>query len=500
MLTFEIILGLLFGAALLALAAERLKIPYPVFLALMGMAIAASPGIPVIQLSGELILALLVAPVLLDAAHDISLRDLRDNKLPVISLVFIAVILTTLTVAWTVKFFLPEIPWAGAIALGALLAPTDAVAAIAVMRQVNPPERIKVVLEGESLFNDASSLLIYGLAIQTLSEGAFPLTGAVGAFLRVGIGSIVMGWLLAKGVGYMLRYVRDPAIATVLQFVTTFGIWIFAEYVGFSGVITVVCFGLTAARAPSSAIPTRVRVNSFATWETVTFILNIIAFVLIGLQLRSILPVMNWHWFVIACLCLLVIVVVRILWVLCYHFLFSERGYLRNVRDSSVRIENLKQGIVVSWSGMRGIVTLAAALALPEEVPFRQFMILVAFVVVLGTLLIQGLTLHPLLRLLRLKKDTHTEKETNHARSQVYAALSAVLQPVRPPDISLPIDDVVKEACILFIRADQSARHESLIQARSVLYTLRKKGDIGDGVYRKTENELDGLELIYHDQ
>jgi monovalent cation/hydrogen antiporter len=263
MSAFEMILAILLGAAILAMLARRIGVPYPTLLALMGVAISLSPGLPTLDLPPDLILALLVAPILLDAAHDMSLRDLRRNWQPVLSLVVAAVGLTTMAVALTTRWLLPDLPLAAAIALGALLAPPDAVAAIAVMRQVNPPHRIRTVLEGESLLNDASSLLIYRLAVTAMATGGFSVREAVPALILVAFGSVAFGWGLAKMVAAQIRRVEDAATSTVLQFVTTFGIWLLADRLHLSPVVTVVAFGLTAARASTSDMLTAVRISSF---------------------------------------------------------------------------------------------------------------------------------------------------------------------------------------------------------------------------------------------
>src|SRR4051812_11058107 len=190
---FEAVLALLLGATVLSAFARRLAIPYPTLLAIGGALLAAIPGAPRLDLPPELTLALFVAPVLLDAAYDASLRDLRQAWVPVSSLVLVAVALTTMAVAVTARLLLPDMPWAAAIALGALLAPPDAVAALAVLRQVDPPYRLRVVLEGESLLNDAAALLIYRLAVGAAAAGSFSASGAMPAFALVVVGSVVAG-------------------------------------------------------------------------------------------------------------------------------------------------------------------------------------------------------------------------------------------------------------------------------------------------------------------
>jgi monovalent cation/hydrogen antiporter len=506
MLAFEMILAILLGAALLAMLARRIGVPYPVLLALMGVAISLVPGLPRLELSPDLILALLVAPILLDAAHDMSWRDLRRNWLPVLSLVVVAVGLTTLAAACTARWFLSDLPWAAAIALGALLAPPDAVAAIAVMRQVEPPHRIRTVLEGESLLNDASSLLIYRLAVSTVVTGGLSMRDAAPTFLVVAFGSAAAGWILAKIVANLIRPVQDAATATVLQFVTTFGVWILADRLKLSGVITVVTFGLTAARASTTSMPTLARVSSFATWEAVTFVLNVLAFVLVGLQLQGVLAAMaggrHLNWIGGAIACLVVVIVVRFVWVFLYRLIVRDKP---DRPDAMSREESFKAGLVVGWSGMRGIVTLAAALALPREFPYRDFILMTAFMVVLGTLLIQGLTLRPLLRWLNLPKDRVVDAEIRLARTK---ALKAALQGLQ--GVQGEVAERIRreyETILAGVKSvsgghsaaeDASLRKDVVRHARSAIDALRDTGQIGDDAFRKVEQELDWLELSIH--
>src|SRR5690349_6486289 len=208
MLIFEWILALLLGAVLLSALARRLGAPYPALLALGGAAVALVPGAPRLDLEPELILALFIAPVLLDAAYDSSLRDLKDNWRPVSSLVLVAVSLTTLGVAWVARLLFPDMPWPAAIALGAIVAPPDAVAALAVLRQVQPPHRILKVLEGESLLNDASALLIYRLAVGAVG-GGFSLAHAAPTLALVAVGSVVAGYGLARLTGLFFHRITD---------------------------------------------------------------------------------------------------------------------------------------------------------------------------------------------------------------------------------------------------------------------------------------------------
>ena len=285
----EVLIVLVLAATVLAALARRVGAPYPVFLALGGAILAFVPGAPSFTVLPELALALFVAPVLLDAAYDASPRDLRDNWAPVTGLVVVAVGLTTIAVAVVARTLMPAMSWAPAIVLGAVVAPPDAAAATAVLRQLRPPHRILTILEGESLLNDASALLIYRLAVGAVAAGGFSIGAVAPTFLFAVVGSVVvgpaLGWLTLRWTGR----VQDVPTAIILQFVTTFGVWILADRIGLSGVLTMVCYAITVARSAPERIPARMRLPSYAVWETVVFMMNVLAFVFIGLQLRPIL-------------------------------------------------------------------------------------------------------------------------------------------------------------------------------------------------------------------
>ncbi|WP_046869622.1 cation:proton antiporter [Microvirga massiliensis] len=504
---FETILALLLGATILSLFARRMNIPYPTLLALGGALIAFIPGASRLDLPPDLILALFVAPVLLDAAYDASLRDLRRNWAAVLSLVLVAVALTTVAVAFTARQLLPDLPWAAAFALGALLAPPDAVAALAVMRQVDPPHRIRVVLEGESLLNDASALLIYRLAVGAVAAGSFSVTGALPTFALVVLGSVVVGWLLARPVGLLMERIQDAPTSVIFQFVITFGVWLAAERLGLSGVVTIVVFGLSVARRSVSPMPAHLRVPSFAIWETVTVVLNVLAFTLIGLQLRPILEALSGPERLrsvgMALVILAVVIAVRIAWVMTYHagLVLKTRLSGGPSTDAAPSAPSARAGLVVGWSGMRGIVTLAAALALPEGFPHRDFIQLTAFVVVLGTLVIQGLTLRSLLTVLRLPRDATIQTELSLARkAALKAAMNELEGDATPAAERLRLEYL--EALGEARRggdprdsADNVLRRRLVAASREAIEDLRSSGAIGDDAFRRAEEELDRLEL-----
>jgi CPA1 family monovalent cation:H+ antiporter len=250
MIIFQWILSILLGAVLLSGLARQIRVPYPALLALGGTVLAFIPGAPRIVLEPELALALFVAPVLLDAAYDTSPRDLRENWVSVTCLVLVAVGLTTAAVA-IVAHALTGMPWAAAIALGAIVAPPDAAAATAVLRQVNLPHRLVTILEGESLLNDASALLIYKIAVAAASAGSVGWSSAAPTFFLSTVGSLLVGPLLA--IAYMrivtlLNTSSGAPTSIILQFIGTFGVWLLADRLGLSGILTMVAYAITIAR------------------------------------------------------------------------------------------------------------------------------------------------------------------------------------------------------------------------------------------------------------
>ena len=249
----------------------------------------AVPAAPKLELDPELMLALFVAPVLLDAAYDTSVRDLRANWIPITCLVIAAVGITTVAVAWTVHALVPSMPWAAAIALGAIVAPPDAAAASAILKQLRLPHRLLVILQDESLLNDASALMIYRIAVLAVASGGLNLATVVPMSLLSIVGSVIAGYLLAR---LSLRFflgITDVPSSIVMQFATTFGVWILAEHLHLSAIVTIVVYGITVARDAPRLIPARNRLPSYAVWDLAVFVLNVLAFVLIGLQLRPIL-------------------------------------------------------------------------------------------------------------------------------------------------------------------------------------------------------------------
>jgi Na+/H+ antiporter len=505
----EVIVGLILAATLLAAVARRVGAPYPVFLALGGALLAFVPGAPTFTVLPELALALFVAPILLDAAYDASPRDLRDNWAPVTGLVVVAVGLTTIAVAVVARMLIPEMPWAPAIVLGAVVAPPDAAAATAVLRQLRPPHRILTILEGESLLNDASALLIYRLAVGAVAAGGFSLGAVAPAFLFAVVGSVIVGPAIGWVVIRLSDRVRDVPTAIILQFVSTFGVWILADKIGLSGVLTMVCFAITTARTAPERVAARIRIPSYAVWETAVFLLNVLAFAFIGLQLRPILetlePAARGRYAAVAAAVLVTVILVRIVWHMSFNYVIRWRDRRFGFHPPRPMLRpTVGSGLVISWSGMRGIVTLAAALALPAGFPFRDLIVLTAFSVVLGTLALQGLTLGPLLRALDLRDEDPVGREVAAARARALRAGLAELD-----DDPSPVADVVRQEFTAHLgvlhatreqgEARRSAHHDihrrAVDAARHAIFTMRTSEEIGDDAFHRVEEELDWIEM-----
>ena len=541
MRVFEVIIALLVGGAALAAVARRIGAPYPALVALAGAALALIPGVPTLVLDPELALALFVAPVLLDAAFDSSPRDLRANWRAVASLALGAVALTIVVVAVVAHALVPAMPWAAAIALGAIVAPPDAAAATTVLKALRPPHRLLVILEGESLFNDASALLVYRLAVGATATGFISGWSVVPMLIIVTLGSVVLALVLSRVALAVNSRISDVATAVVFQFAGTFLVWILAEQLHLSGIITTVVYAMAASRRAAELIPARIRIPSYAVWEVAVFVLNVLAFVLVGFQLKSINERVSGatgaRYAVIAVVVCVAAILARIVWVT--GAAAFSRWRCRPGDDGTPGPKDAvaltpRGAAVVGWCGMRGTVTLAAALALPAggdgttPFPYRDLILVTAFGVVLGTLVVQGLTLRPLLVRLGLEDDGSVDREIALARVETLrAAVEAAsscrgaetaslvrhryeLQlrraeedvahatpgangatPAEPADIPLAEadgDDGAENADAEVIRAATQAQRRRLV-------ALREDATIGDAAFQRVEEELDWAEL-----
>ncbi len=507
---FELVIALLLLGALLAAWSGRVGVPYPALLALAGSAAAFVPGAPMVALDPRLALTLFVAPTLLDSAFDSSPRDIRANWLPIGALAVVVVALTVVAVAWMAHAIVPEMPWAAALALGAIVAPSDASAATTVLRQLRPPHQLLVIIEGESLLNDAVSLLIYRLAVGAAVGGATAGWTLVLQFLVTVGGGGALGWVLARLWLLVPIHRLEIPISVLSQFLGTFAVWMLADRLGVSAIITVVTYAVTIARHAPLRSGARQRIASYAVWDVAVFVLNVLAYILIGLQLKAIAGRMDGYLATFAEMAggvLLTVVLVRLAWVMGYNAILrltqnrvEPNGGARPGRPTA------GGGFVIAWCGMRGIVTLAAALALPPNFPFRDIIVFCAFTVVLGTLVLQGMTLRPIMQHLRLPADDSVREETALARQETAQAAATFLRERDSSD----------SAALLL--AEYAARAKSAsnptgegittgedtlagLQAEAVsiqrhrLIALRHQGVIGDDAFHAVEEELDIIEL-----
>jgi Na+/H+ antiporter len=508
MVLFEWVVALLFGAVLLSGLARRVGVPYPAFLAVGGAALALVPGGPRLELDPGLALALFVAPVLLDAAYDASLRDLRDNWGPLTGLIVAAVGLTAIGVALVAHALRPEIPLAVGLVLGAVVAPPDAAAATAVLRQVRPPHRILVILQGESLLNDAVALLVYRLGVAAVMVPGFSALRALPLSALIIVGSLIAGYLLARITQPLMARVTDVPSSIVLQFVGTFGVWILADRVGLSGVLTIVAYAVTIARRTTT--PARLRVPSFAVWDTVVFVLNVLAFMLIGLQIRPIFerlsPSQRTRDLEFAGIILATVIVIRVVWAMSYNTVIRWKIRRFGLHQPRPMLRpSVRSGLLISWCGMRGIVTLAAALAIPAEFPQRDLLVLTAFAVVIGTLLVQGITLRPLVSWLDVRDDNPVEREVLFGWARgLEAALGSLQNDETPEANALRFEYATALENLSGVERNElpspslptdALRRQAVAAARLTVTELRSRGEIGDDAYHALEEELDRLEL-----
>jgi monovalent cation/hydrogen antiporter len=503
----EVLLVMVLAAVTLAALARRVGAPYPVFLAIGGALLAFVPGTPSFTVPPELALALFIAPVLLDAAYDASPRDLKDNWAPLTGLVVFAVGLTTAAAALVAHTLVPGMSWAAAIALGAVVAPPDAAAATAVLRPLRPPHRILTILEGESLLNDASALLIYRLAVGAVAANDFSIRNVAPTFMLAVLGSLVAGPVLGSLFLWLIVRVRHVATSIILQFVSTFGVWMLAEGIGLSGVLTMVCYAVTVARTAPERTPARIRIPAYAVWEAVVFMMNILAFIFIGLQIRPILETLQaadrGRYVAVAGAVLLTVVVVRLAWQMSFNTAVRWRHRRRGFHPPRPMLRpTVGSGLVISWAGMRGIVSLAAAMALPLGFPHRDLIVLTAFSVVLGTLALQGLTLKPLLRTLDLKDDDPIGRELSAARERALRVGLATFECDRSPVAEAIREEFTARLASGQREADHARRSAhaeiyrgALQAARRAVLAMRANEEIGDDAFHLVEEDLDWLEM-----
>jgi Na+/H+ antiporter len=511
----ELVLALLIAVAALVTIARRLGIAYPVFLVIGGLVLGLVPGTPHVEVDPELIFLIVLPPLLYIAAFFTPLRSLRTNLGVISSLAVGLVVASAFAGGAVAHALIPGMPWAVALALGAIVAPPDEIAATAIAARLAVPRQIVTILEGESLLNDATALTMYSIAVAVAVGGAFTPSAGAMAFAGALVGGSAIGVLVGWIVGHVRERIEDTPVEMTISLLTPYAAFLPAERLGASGVIAAVAAGLYLGRRSSRMMGPDARLTGRALWETITFLLNGLVFILTGLEAPLLLRVLPADAALrlvgVGILVSLTLVGVRALWI------FPTVLVMPLVRGEPRVPRLVAHSLVLSWAGMRGVVSLAAALALPLSLPSgaafpaREAVLVVTLTVIVFTLLGQGLTLPWLIRRLRLGADPDVHVEEAHARQQMIDAALGRLQelyPVWPGH--RPLLDRLRET--YEHRSEHVERqrdaagsggqdaeaiehreiHRTVINAeREALLRLRTEGAIDDDLLRALERELD---------
>ena len=405
-----LILALLFSVFMMVMAAQKMKIAYPIFLVLAGLVISLLPGIPDVELDPDLVFLIFLPPLLYEAAWYTSWNDFWRWKRPISLLAFGLVFATSLIVAYVSQALIPGFTLALGFLLGGIVSPPDAVAATTVLKGLPVPKRILSILEGESLVNDASSLIVFRFALAAILTGTFSIHQAVGQFFLVAGMGIVVGLIGATFMYLIHRFLpTTSAIDAALTLMTPYLLYLGAEQFHFSGVMAVVTGGLFISYRSHEIFKNgSTRLNMLGVWTTVIFVMNAMVFVLIGLSLPSIINGLEESSLIqgikYGVIISIIIILIRFLWV--YPTTFIPRWLFKSVRKE--QSPGWKVPLVIGWTGMRGVVSLATALSIPfaldngSPFPHRNLILLITFVVIFITLVIQGLTLPFLVKKLKI--------------------------------------------------------------------------------------------------
>lgn len=523
----ETVLLLLVPVAGLTILAERLRVPYPIALVVGGLGLSFVPGLPTMRLDPEVVLLFMVPPLLYLAAYNTSVHELRRNVRPIFLLAFGLVGFTTLAVAAVAHRFIPGMTWPAAFTLGAIVSPPDAVAATAIFQRLGVPRRIVSVLEGESLVNDASALVVYRFAVAASVTGVFSMGTACVEFVKLLVGGVGFGLLVGWAATWARGRVQEPAISATFSLLTPFAAYLPAEKLGVSSVLAVVTAGLVVGWRGPQVIAPSARLPITATWDIVNYLLNGLIFILIGLQLPHVLRELSafpWGTLLLygAGVSALVILV-RLVWV--FSATYLPRLLIRRVRERDP-YPPWQFPLVIGWAGMRGVVSLAAAFALPagsmgESVGFRgrELIVFLTFCVILATLVVQGLSLPWVIRRIGVRADDLSEREEALARLRAANAALAFLDRTEADDARPFAPELTESLREEFRRERTAAEHlqpsgpggsaedhtawhghrrdaralrlATLAVERRTLLDLRRHGEIHDEVLHRLEHELD---------
>src|SRR5919204_1757192 len=513
-----ILMALLAVLATFLIAAPVLRIPYPIFLVVGGLALGFVPGVPSLALPPDVVLVAVLPPLLYASAFFTSLRDLRANWLPIGMLAIPLVIVTMVVVAVVAHEWIDGMSWKAAFVLGAIVSPTDPIAATAIMRRLGVPRRIVTIVEGESLVNDGTALVLYRVAVTAAVSGAFSIWDATWRFVWAAVGGVAIGIVVGFLVAAVRRRLDNPPVEVTIALMTGYFAFIPAAAAGASGVLAVVTAGVYLGWHTPALTSVQTRLQGDGAWQIFAFVINALLFALVGLQLRHILDELTGtstaKLIADALLVTGTVVVTRIVWMPIGAYL--PRWLFRSVRERDP-YPPLSYPTVISWAGMRGAVSLAAALAVPLTTktgsPFdqRSLIIFLTFCVILGTLVVQGLTLPGLIRVLRLEEDASAARE--EAKARIRAAEAAIARLEELADEDWVREDTAERLRGLYrFRRDRFAarfsdgddgaiesrsldyqrlRRELLDAERSAVVALRREGVINDDVMQRVQRDLD---------
>lgn len=510
----EPVVFLVVGVVLVNGIAGRIRVPAPILLVIAGVAASFVPGVPDYQVNPEIVLSVLIPPLLYAAAAEASVIALRTLLRSIVQLAVGMVLVTALAVATVVYLIVPDMPFAAALALGAIVAPPDAVAAVAVARRAGLPRRVVTVLEGESLFNDATSLVLLRVAIVGISLGTLSVGGAVVQFAWATAGGVIVGAVLGFLLSAARRYTRSSLATTALSLVTPFLAYQVGELLDASGMLAVVITGLVLGfRAPYDLGP-EVRLTLRATWASIQYVLEGSVFALIGLQLWGIVtapdigrrPVL-----LISAAVLLTVIGIRPVWI----FLTDAVGRLLHRPGT---FGSWRPLAAISWAGMRGVVSLAAAQTLPLDTPYRSLLLTCTIAVILGTLVVQGLSLPSVITALHLPGDPDADlrQERADARAEAGTAINDAVEKEIATG-NLPAQEADRMRAWVSFRdwrrmterwdqtgADAGARigriarwnRDMVTIERDVFVRMRNEGRLSEEVLREVEYGLDLEEAL----
>ena len=456
-------------AAMLVVAAWR-RLPVPLLLVCGGLLLGFVPGLPHVQLAPDLVLVGILPPLLYSAAFFTGLRDLRSNLRPISLLAVGLVVATTCGVAVAARAAIPELSWSGAFTLGAILSPTDALAATEVLSRVSLPRRIVAILEGESLLNDGMALVLYKFAVTAAVTGAFSIWNFAWRLPVNVVGGIAVGLAVAYCVRQVRKRVDDAPTEVAIALLSGYLAYLPATAIGVSGVLAAVTIGVYMGWYTPELTTVETRLSGNAFWEILVFLVNALLFALIGLQLRGIASRLTITWTLVGeCAAVVAaVVLVRIVWV--PVFTYVPRALVRTIRERDP-YPPWQAPVVISWAGVRGAVSLAAALALPVDVPQRDRIVFITFVVILVSLLGPVLTLVPLARVIGLHDDGAVERQ--EAKARIRAAEAALER----------IEEIAADG---WAYGDSLERARGQYRFRTNRFVARLTGEDGDGAEKRS--------------